>query len=120
MFVCRPSMEISSTHNIIAHNNDIIIAQHHDSRRPFPDFIMAETSIKSKSCGSLHCQRDSYARSLSSVVVSCEPSPAKEHEGKYELLLEDTVLFPEGGGQVYIKLNFYRKSLQDLVFDYRS
>ena len=53
-----------------------------------------------KSCGSLHCQRDSYARSLDSVVVSCEPSQAKDHQGKYELVLEDTVLFPEGGGQV--------------------
>ena len=57
-------------------------------------------SVKSKSCGSLHCQRDSYARSLSSVVVSCEPSQAKDLEGKYEVVLEDTVLFPEGGGQV--------------------
>lgn len=53
-----------------------------------------------KNCGSLHCQRDSYARSLNSVVVSCEPSRAKDHEGKFEVVLEDTVLFPEGGGQV--------------------
>ena len=57
-------------------------------------------STRVKGCGSLHCQRDSYARSLSSVVVSCQPSLAEEHGGKYELVLEDTVLFPEGGGQV--------------------
>lgn len=68
--------------------------------RPLPDSNMANV----KSCGSLHCQRDSYARSLDSVVVSCKPSQAKEHQGKYELVLEDTVLFPEGGGQVQQKL----------------
>lgn len=89
----------AKVHKIIAHKNIIISAQHLGPRRPLPDFIMAGTS-KSKSCGSLHCQRDSYARSLNSVVVSCQPSPAKEHQGKYELVLEDTVLFPEGGGQV--------------------
>ena len=54
-----------------------------------------------KSCGSLRCQHDSYARSLNSVVVSCQPAEA--HGGasdKFEVVLEDTVLFPEGGGQV--------------------
>ena len=55
---------------------------------------------RSKSCGSLYCQRDAYARSLSSVVISCQPSADKDQDGLYEIELEDTILFPEGGGQV--------------------
>lgn len=52
-------------------------------------------------CGSLHCQRDSYARSLDTVVVSCRPSaPGERKHGAYAVILENTVLFPEGGGQV--------------------
>lgn len=53
-----------------------------------------------KDCGSLSCQRDSFARSLSTVVVSCEKSQIKGENDSYEVILEDTVLFPEGGGQV--------------------
>lgn len=48
---------------------------------------------------SFKCQKDSYLQTLSTRVVSCEPSKHGEVEG-YEVLLEDTVLFPEGGGQV--------------------
>ena len=52
-------------------------------------------------CGSLLCQRDSFARRLSAVVVSCEESVGEEGKyGAYALQLSDTVLFPEGGGQV--------------------
>lgn len=52
-------------------------------------------------CGSLKCQKDSYARSLSAVVMSCvETSGEDLQHGQYEVQLEDTVLFPEGGGQV--------------------
>ena len=52
-------------------------------------------------CGSLHCQRDCYARTLSTVVVSCVPSaPQDQQHGKFAVQLKDTVLFPEGGGQV--------------------
>ena len=52
-------------------------------------------------CGSLHCQRDSYARSLDTVVLSCRPSPPEDRKhGAYAVILENTVLFPEGGGQV--------------------
>ncbi|XP_046848732.1 alanyl-tRNA editing protein Aarsd1-like [Xenia sp. Carnegie-2017] len=41
------------------------------------------------------CQRDSYKTEFTSKVVSCTES--KPHE--YEIVLEDTILFPEGGGQ---------------------
>ncbi len=52
-------------------------------------------------CGSLLCQRDSFARSLSAVVVSCGATAGAERaHGSYALQLSDTVLFPEGGGQV--------------------
>jgi hypothetical protein len=52
-------------------------------------------------CGVLRCQRDSYLKSLDTVVVQCLPSsPEEQQHGSYALQLEDTVLFPEGGGQV--------------------
>lgn len=52
-------------------------------------------------CGSLHCQRDSYARSLVTVVLSCTASaPEDRQHGAYAVVLENTPLFPEGGGQV--------------------
>ncbi|XP_029428420.1 alanyl-tRNA editing protein Aarsd1-B-like isoform X2 [Rhinatrema bivittatum] len=52
------------------------------------------------------CQRDSYAREFSTVVVSCSPAEVKtDVNGKKEtlkgfnIILKDTLLFPEGGGQ---------------------
>jgi len=67
-------------------------------------------------CGELLCQRDSYARELTTVVVSCTPRPAstlttapkgKKKSGApppsteqlWDVVLGDSVLFPEGGGQ---------------------
>ena len=70
--------------------------------------------------GALACQRDSYLRTLTTTVLRCTPIEAKTEEPKkgkkgkkaavapsvaepakllYEVELEDTVLFPEGGGQ---------------------
>lgn len=40
------------------------------------------------------CQRNSYLKELKSIVVSC-----KKIADKYHVILQDTVLFPEGGGQ---------------------
>ena len=52
-------------------------------------------------CGSLRCQRDSYAKSLTTEVVSCAQSAPEDRQcGPYAVQLQDTVLFPEGGGQV--------------------
>lgn len=52
------------------------------------------------------CQKDSYATELLTEVVSCSPAQLKtENGGKketlsgYNVVLKDTVLFPEGGGQ---------------------
>ena len=63
-------------------------------------------------CGELACQKDSMLRTLTTRVVSCTlraaPPPAPSGGGKkgkkditplWDVVLADTVLFPEGGGQ---------------------
>uniref|UniRef100_F6S764 Alanyl-tRNA synthetase domain containing 1 n=2 Tax=Ornithorhynchus anatinus TaxID=9258 RepID=F6S764_ORNAN len=52
------------------------------------------------------CQRDSYARELATTVLSCLPAEQQLERGGrpesltgFHVLLADTVLFPEGGGQ---------------------
>lgn len=55
----------------------------------------------------LACQKDSYLRKFTTKVTSCVPSEVsilneknkKEKIKGYEVVLEDTILFPEGGGQ---------------------
>lgn len=44
------------------------------------------------------CQQDSFLRELRTQVVSCKSSKLAD-QAAYEVVLEDTVLFPEGGGQ---------------------
>lgn len=46
--------------------------------------------------GALRCQRDSYLKVLQTKVVSCE-----KKKDLYAVEFEDTVLFPEGGGQPF-------------------
>eukprot|EP01064_Diplonema_japonicum_P039293 TRINITY_DN9812_c0_g1_i1.p1 TRINITY_DN9812_c0_g1~~TRINITY_DN9812_c0_g1_i1.p1 ORF type:complete len:423 (+),score=118.11 TRINITY_DN9812_c0_g1_i1:40-1308(+) len=66
-----------------------------------------------KLAGDLACQKNSYLKSLTVTVLKCEAA-AKEHEswvksavekkGKSEwwvVQVDDTVLFPEGGGQPF-------------------
>ena len=45
------------------------------------------------------CQKDSFLRTLKTKVISCKPGKINGKE-VFEVVLEDTVLFPEGGGQV--------------------
>uniref|UniRef100_G1Q2X0 Alanyl-tRNA editing protein Aarsd1 n=1 Tax=Myotis lucifugus TaxID=59463 RepID=G1Q2X0_MYOLU len=53
------------------------------------------------------CQRDSYAREFTTTVVSCRPAELQTEGSKghkdvlsgFQVVLEDTLLFPEGGGQ---------------------
>lgn len=52
------------------------------------------------------CQKSPYKREFTSTVVSCEPSQIerlvqgkKEKIPAFEVILEDTIFFPEGGGQ---------------------
>lgn len=65
--------------------------------------------------GALKCQRNSFLKEFSTVVVHCaedvptEPTakaskkskskPAESSKKKYAIELQDTILFPEGGGQ---------------------
>ena len=45
------------------------------------------------------CQRDSFRKELKTKVVSCKEGKLGKQTG-FEVVLEDTILFPEGGGQV--------------------
>ncbi|KAG5361019.1 putative alanyl-tRNA editing protein [Yarrowia sp. B02] len=50
--------------------------------------------------GLLSCQNEPYLQTLTTRVVGCKEIPkTKKTPVKYEVELEDTVLFPEGGGQ---------------------
>lgn len=77
---------------------------------------VSASAVHAVRCGELLCQRDSYAREIRTVVVSCEPkaaaaaspppkgkkkppAPPPEEKALYEVVLGDTVIFPEGGGQ---------------------
>ncbi|KAI9179095.1 hypothetical protein H9P43_005757 [Blastocladiella emersonii ATCC 22665] len=57
----------------------------------------ATTALATQPVGTLLCQRDSLARSLVTRIVSVEPPAVAS--ALLLVVLEDTVLFPEGGGQ---------------------
>ena len=52
---------------------------------------------------SFACQRNSYMQELETTVVGCELATIslqdKHKVTGYNVIFEDTVLFPEGGGQ---------------------
>ena len=60
-------------------------------------------------CGELLCQKDTYAKTCKATVLRCEQvqAPPSKKKGKskpkdaYDVVLSDTVLFPEGGGQPF-------------------
>lgn len=57
----------------------------------------ATENIKQTFVGSLACQRDSFlSKDFETTVLSCSPINKKN---QYEVELQDTILFPEGGGQ---------------------
>ncbi|KAF9356683.1 hypothetical protein BGX34_009795 [Mortierella sp. NVP85] len=47
--------------------------------------------------GGLTCQHSPYLKTLSTSVLACSSKPNKQN--LYEVQLQDTILFPEGGGQ---------------------
>ena len=55
------------------------------------------------------CQKDTYAKTCKATVLRCEKvqAPQTKKKGKakpkdaYDVVLSDTVLFPEGGGQPF-------------------
>ena len=56
-------------------------------------------SLEDQRIMSFQCQKDSYLQTFKSKVVSCKPAKLDGIDG-YEIVMEDTILFPEGGGQV--------------------
>ncbi|CAJ1006918.1 hypothetical protein Q4I28_002232 [Leishmania naiffi] len=70
----------------------------------------SHTAASFRRVGELACQRDSFLRELTATVVSCEPTKAASTAAKkaksagdgaaaYDVILSDSILFPEGGGQ---------------------
>lgn len=59
------------------------------------------TAMTSARVGALACQRNSFLfDKFKTLVVSCEPTKNKKDKIEdYEIELQDTILFPEGGGQ---------------------
>jgi Ser-tRNA(Ala) deacylase AlaX len=45
------------------------------------------------------CQHDSMLREANVRVISCEKAEEKKPLGAWKVVTDDTVLFPEGGGQ---------------------
>ncbi|EDO49058.1 predicted protein [Nematostella vectensis] len=45
------------------------------------------------------CQKDSFLKEFKTEVVSCKPAKQNKKDDVFEVVLEDTILFPEGGGQ---------------------
>ncbi|CAG9862172.1 unnamed protein product [Phyllotreta striolata] len=45
------------------------------------------------------CQDDSFLKEFTSTVVSCEKLSSEGNCESFEVILDDTILFPEGGGQ---------------------
>lgn len=62
-----------------------------------PDTIRSLHMAAAKSA-LLSCQRNAYLREGTSLVLACEQIPDKN---SYSVILDDSVLYPEGGGQPY-------------------
>lgn len=68
------------------------------SPSPSPVLFRAATTMV------FQCQRDSWARQFATKVVSCQAAELRLEGGGepvrgFQVVLEDTILFPEGGGQ---------------------
>lgn len=53
------------------------------------------------------CQADSFCKEYKTRVVTCTEAKLDGKPG-YEVVLQDTILFPEGGGQVGLLLQFFQ------------
>jgi Ser-tRNA(Ala) deacylase AlaX len=63
-----------------------------------PQYLINRNCLSTMSAGLLSiCQQDSYLKRSVNRVVSCSPSTVVANE--FEVVLEDSVLYPEGGGQ---------------------
>lgn len=63
--------------------------------------MVTESLAKPTTVGALACQRNSFLfNGFKTTVISCEPTKGKSKDPvKFLVELQDTILFPEGGGQ---------------------
>ncbi|KAK3834954.1 MAG: hypothetical protein J3R72DRAFT_388201 [Linnemannia gamsii] len=61
------------------------------------DAPTSNTTTSQVPVGLLTCQHTPYLRQFNTTVLSCSKKPNKQK--LYEVQLQDTILFPEGGGQ---------------------
>ncbi|KAF8978005.1 hypothetical protein BGZ46_006954 [Entomortierella lignicola] len=59
--------------------------------------LTSTDTVKQVPVGLLTCQHTPYLRQFTTSVISCSKKPNKQK--LYEVQLQDTILFPEGGGQ---------------------
>ncbi|KAH3662570.1 hypothetical protein OGAPHI_005822 [Ogataea philodendri] len=92
------SMSLNGSSPLLLKNSDSVLfgfaSLSTDKFETFETFDTFEKSAAMSIIGALACQKDSYLRSLATKVVSCN-----QQGNRYQVELEDTVLFPEGGGQ---------------------
>eukprot|EP00040_Diaphanoeca_grandis_P012798 m.64749 g.64749 ORF g.64749 m.64749 type:complete len:468 (+) comp23473_c0_seq1:80-1483(+) len=107
MNLCLKAIALASSSSVCTLSNRLQY-----SIRKFSVSIPMATSVP---CGSLACQKDSYLKTLSTTVISCNKveTPKEDDAGKkskkkkvavtnaeaWHVVLSDTILFPEGGGQ---------------------
>jgi Ser-tRNA(Ala) deacylase AlaX len=64
-----------------------------------PSFLARRMlSMSANGVSLLTCQRNAYIRESLSTVLSCEKYPDRDN---FRVVLDDSVLYPEGGGQPY-------------------
>lgn len=63
--------------------------------------MVTDLLTKPATVGALACQRDSFMfEGFKTTVISCEPNKGKQNDStKFSVELQDTIFFPEGGGQ---------------------
>lgn len=79
-------------HNVVRTVQSLRVLTAHAPRSSFR-YTMGITSL-------LACQREPHLTSVETHVLKCIPLPGKKSQSKtWQVILQDTVIFPEGGGQ---------------------
>ncbi|KAJ8609067.1 hypothetical protein MRB53_039336 [Persea americana] len=64
-----------------------------------PHGVRPADKAERKVVGALMCQSDTYLTHLQTTVCNCDKNKTGKGDEAYELQFQDTILFPEGGGQ---------------------
>ena len=80
---------------VISRLEDLLLSSHHIKDINLEEQIL-NSNLNQEWKMVFECQRDSYKTEFTTKVVSSKECGPNE----YEIVLEDTILFPEGGGQV--------------------